>query len=118
MSGARVLGTVALAACVVTSLGLSQAVAQTAQQGKNLSALSPENLQKPRPKPPFDMTGTWGFSPAVNAKTGRHLFLPLPCQRRLGSPTTEQRLGQWMANALPLLPWQRTALALRSSMTL
>lgn len=78
MSCARVLGAVALAACVVTSLGLSQAVAQTAQEGKNLSALARENLQKPRPKPPFDMTGTWNFSPAANAKTGRHLFLPLP----------------------------------------
>src|SRR5690606_18127969 len=24
-----------------------------------LGALAPENLAKPRPKPPFDMTGTW-----------------------------------------------------------
>ena len=23
------------------------------------SALAPENLKKPRPKPPFDLTGTW-----------------------------------------------------------
>ncbi len=26
---------------------------------KQLGALAPENLRKPRPKPPFDLTGTW-----------------------------------------------------------
>jgi hypothetical protein len=34
--------------------------AQTpAAPGARLSALAPENLAKPRPKPPFDLTGNW-----------------------------------------------------------
>jgi hypothetical protein len=50
--------------------------AQTALQGKYPGALSQENLKKPRPKPPFDLTGTWNMK--IDAATGRHLFMPLP----------------------------------------
>ncbi len=37
-----------------------------------LGALAPENLKKPRPKPPFDMTGTW----YVNLRNGTHVQAP------------------------------------------
>src|SRR5688572_33499778 len=30
-----------------------------AQSQPNVGALAPENLAKPRPKPPFDLTGAW-----------------------------------------------------------
>lgn len=69
------LGKFAAAACCLlfaTTTGL----AQTAQQGKWPSALSRENLQKAHPKAPFDLTGTWNM--AIDASTGRHLFMPLP----------------------------------------
>jgi hypothetical protein len=44
-----------VALLTVPSLVLAQAAAPPAQQG----ALSPANLAKARPKPPFDLTGTW-----------------------------------------------------------
>jgi hypothetical protein len=39
--------------------------AQTAAPAEPLSALSPENLNKPRPKPPFDLTGNWFIAGGV-----------------------------------------------------
>jgi hypothetical protein len=41
-------------------------------------ALSKENLAKPRPKPPFDLTGNWMFSAQMNRDNGVFNFLPLP----------------------------------------
>jgi hypothetical protein len=44
---------------VVVSLAMTaQSFAQFQQPG-SLGALAPANLAKPRPKPPFDLTGTW-----------------------------------------------------------
>ena len=48
--------------------------AQTALEGQNLSALSPENLAKARPKPPFDLTGTWNM--VIDAKNGQARIRP------------------------------------------
>ena len=36
----------------------------------SLSALAPANLAKPRPKPPFDLTGTWFIEWAVRTRGG------------------------------------------------
>ena len=64
-------------AAAATCLGIaSLSLAQTALDGQYLSALAPENLSKPRPAPPFDLTGTWDM--VIDAKTGMHQFLPLP----------------------------------------
>lgn len=43
------------AACFLLSAPLAMAQAEPAPLG----ALAPENLKKPRPKPPFNLTGTW-----------------------------------------------------------
>jgi hypothetical protein len=40
-------------------VGAAWAPDLAAQQRGTLGALAPENLAKPRPKPPFDLTGTW-----------------------------------------------------------
>ena len=47
--------------CVLAVLGLTAGVAtaQSADPPLPPGALSPANLAKPRPKAPFDMTGTW-----------------------------------------------------------
>lgn len=67
----------ALSALLAAStLLFGTATAQTAQGGKNLSALSPENLKKPRPKAPFDLTGVWNMK--IEASNGRHKFEPHP----------------------------------------
>ena len=50
--GRRAIGTVVL-------FGLVWAPNLLAQQRGTLSAVAPENLAKPRPKPPFDLTGAW-----------------------------------------------------------
>ncbi len=65
-----------LVSCVFMALSAPLASAQTAQEGKNLSALARENLAKPRPKAPFDLTGSWNM--IVDPKTGMHQFMPLP----------------------------------------
>ena len=39
--------------------GAAAAQAVPAAPAEPLSALAPENLNKPRPKPPFDLTGNW-----------------------------------------------------------
>ena len=41
-------------------------------------ALSKENLAKPRPKPPFDLTGNWMYSPQMNRDNGVFGYTPLP----------------------------------------
>ena len=49
----------AAAACAWL-LGAAAASAQAADAAPaTLGALAPANLKKPRPKPPFDLTGTW-----------------------------------------------------------
>jgi len=63
-----------------------QAVAQTALEGKYLGALAPANLSKPRPKPPFDLTGTWGM--VIDPATGAYLFEPKPAL----TPATQKEL--------------------------
>ncbi len=62
--------------CVLMALAAPLASAQTAQEGKNLSAMAPENLAKARPKAPFDLTGSWNM--LIDPKTGMHQFMPLP----------------------------------------
>ena len=61
-------GLSALAAgAAVVLMGASLAQAQTAPTPgappAQLGALAPQNLKKPRPKPPFDLTGTWIHDP-------------------------------------------------------
>jgi hypothetical protein len=66
-----------IALMAVASLGgAPSSHAQTALEGQNPSALAPENLAKARPKPPFDLTGTWNM--LIEAKNGRHEFIPVP----------------------------------------
>ncbi|MBN4075634.1 hypothetical protein JYU22_03540 [Gammaproteobacteria bacterium AH-315-E17] len=66
-------GVLTMLACLSNG---SLTLAQTALDGQNLSALSPENLAKPRPAAPFDMTGTWNM--IIDPATGMHEFSPLP----------------------------------------
>src|SRR5215510_3206840 len=56
-NGSRVVATALASAFVLTTAGT--AVAQNAGQPAQLGALAPANLKKPRPKAPFDLTGTW-----------------------------------------------------------
>jgi len=46
--------------------------------GQPPGALSKANLAKPRPTAPFDLTGNWMFSPAMNRDNGVFQYLPLP----------------------------------------
>jgi hypothetical protein len=50
---------------------------QTAQEGKNLGALAQANLNKPRPKAPVDLTGTYNFVIEGGAAKA-YQFLPFP----------------------------------------
>ena len=52
------LGRRAIVALAVLA-GAAAAPDLLAQSQPNLGALAPENLAKPRPKPPFDLTGAW-----------------------------------------------------------
>src|SRR5687767_2839113 len=68
----NILGRTAIAAACAAVLAMSSAalIAQGAGQAaapppEPLSALAPENLAKPRPKAPFDMTGNWFISGQV-----------------------------------------------------
>jgi len=49
----------ALAAHATSAQTQGQKNPPAAQPPARLAALAPENLAKPRPKPPFDLTGTW-----------------------------------------------------------
>src|SRR6187455_1712742 len=44
---------------------------QAAQPDAPLSALAPSNLAKPRPKPPFDLTGNWFIDTTGNPEAWR-----------------------------------------------
>jgi len=41
------------------------------EEGRQLSALAPANLAKPRPKPPFDLTGNWFVDVSENPEAWR-----------------------------------------------
>jgi hypothetical protein len=43
----------------------------TVDEGKQLSALAPANIAKPRPKPPFDVTGNWFIDVSQNPEAWR-----------------------------------------------
>src|SRR5690606_31191271 len=47
------------AAAPQRTLGMEQEDTLAQAHDGFLGALAPENLAKPRPKPPFDLTGTW-----------------------------------------------------------
>ena len=49
----------ALVALALATVTCAAGLAQSADPPAQLGALSPENIAKPRPKAPFDMTGTW-----------------------------------------------------------
>lgn len=49
---------IVLAGLALFAAGAARAEPPAEEQGP-LGALAPENLRKPRPKPPFDLTGTW-----------------------------------------------------------
>jgi len=69
----KILGRIAIAAVCAAGLAMSSAALSAQARGQAaapaaapapapaepLSALSPENLAKPRPKAPFDLTGNW-----------------------------------------------------------
>ena len=63
----NMLGRIAIAGACAAILAMSSTVliaqgagqAAAAPAAEPLSALAPENLAKPRPKAPFDLTGNW-----------------------------------------------------------
>jgi len=76
----------AASAVLVLTIAVPQLGAQARQNlpsnksapAEQPGALSKENLAQPRPKPPFDLTGNWMFSAALNRDNGVFNFLPLP----------------------------------------
>jgi hypothetical protein len=68
MNPIRPLLLAAAIACVVVSAPGSAAAQQQAQTQAPppVGALAPANLAKPRPKPPFDLTGTWQHDGRAN----------------------------------------------------
>ena len=60
-----------------------------------LGVLDAENLAKPRPKPPFDLTGTWAFrgEDAEQAHYGRYEFKPNPEFTEKGKKIYEEYLS-------------------------
>jgi hypothetical protein len=68
---------VLLFACVVAAQARADDWPGTDPQLWPLGAFDPANLAKPRPKPPFDLTGVWAQK--INRQDGANLgFLPLP----------------------------------------
>ena len=57
---------------------LPEIPASTPVPGQPPGALSKDNLTKHRPKPSFDLTGNWMFSPAMNAENGVFDYMPAP----------------------------------------
>jgi hypothetical protein len=67
MSKESIIATVVFAFVLIAVV--RPAAAQTATvpaSPTQLSALAPANLAKPRPKPPFDLTGTWQHDGRAN----------------------------------------------------
>ena len=60
-----------------------------------LGVLDAENLAKPRPKPPFDLTGTWAFrgERSEQASYGTYEFKPHPEFTEKGRKTYEEYLS-------------------------
>lgn len=82
--------------CAAALLVALQVEAQTALEGEHLGALAPANLNKPRAKPPFDLTGTWNM--VIDPATGRHLFEPhplltAPAQLEFDTMTADAKTG-------------------------
>ncbi len=71
------IGTMVSASCSPTSQTTAPAASTTSaadatvEEGKQLSALAPANLAKPRPKPPFDVTGNWFIDVSQNPEAWR-----------------------------------------------
>jgi hypothetical protein len=63
--------------CAV-ALTTTPAFAQAALSVEPLSALARANLDKPRPKPPFDLSGTWNVQWNLTAGLPRFSFIPPP----------------------------------------
>ena len=102
MNSVNTRRTFRLGLAIVTCCALSYAslgVAQTALEGKNLSALARENLDKKRPKPPFDLTGTYNFDWKVNGGPfTAYKFLPVPqllpsAQKEFDTHEADQKKG-------------------------
>jgi hypothetical protein len=72
----RRLGIGAFVALAIAAGSYASSSAQTALGGQQLSALARENLDRPRPKAPFDLTGSWNI--ALDRTNGGYQFLPLP----------------------------------------
>jgi hypothetical protein len=70
------LGRLSITAASACLLFATSSFAQTALEGRYLSALAPKNLAESRSARPFDLTGTWNM--VIDAKNGRHEFRPLP----------------------------------------
>ncbi len=62
------------------------AQAQQAPPDVPLNPLAPSNLAKPRPKPPFDLTGTWFIDMAGSQNSWR--FGPPPAVNKM-TPETQ-----------------------------
>lgn len=60
---------------LILLLGLFAAPAY-AQNAEGLSALAPENLNKERPEPPFDVTGVWWFDQSFPEANGARQWEP------------------------------------------
>jgi hypothetical protein len=71
------VGAMVSASCSPTSQTAAPAASTTTaadatvEEGKQLSALAPANLAKPRPKPPFDVTGNWFIDVSQNPEAWR-----------------------------------------------
>jgi hypothetical protein len=63
------LGRMGMAVLIVLCMGITASdLAAQFQPAGALGALAPANIAKPRPKPPFDLTGAWLHN--GNARTG------------------------------------------------
>ena len=63
--------------------------------GEPLSALAPENLSKPRPKPPFDLTGNWFITGSVPG--GGWLFGRTPAVLPKLTPNAQKHFDAYAA---------------------
>jgi hypothetical protein len=81
----RLLAGFALASSLLAAPALAQAPPPS-----QLGALAPENLKKPRPKPPFDLTGTW----FVDLSGGRSFMFGPPYPKFKPEVQKEYEAGQ------------------------
>jgi hypothetical protein len=72
IAGFLLIGAVVSASCSpAPPPAAAPAADATVEEGRQLSALAPANLAKPRPKPPFDVTGNWFIDVSQNAEAWR-----------------------------------------------